>query len=346
MSSKGMLMGLAVSILFHAMLLLAWSAFPASPGQKQYQEIIVDLNPDPPPQILEEEEQEDPLEDPEEVPPQPEEESSEDLEAEVEVPDLPEPDSLVAANAPASTPDPPSQSSASAQLSTQTNPPPISRQPSEEELLGDLEGIPTPPQTQGRNTASDPDGTDLSQFVPQELDQDHVQEAARIREIIAQTRYTESLGPGQETSRNSQPQNPNPGQEALLIQEELVRLREEMAQDFTQNPSTDPGPGVNSTGPTDSRIEGQVGRVGRGLVSPERLNLQPFLEGVRNPAWPVELSVTFEVNPAGFVRILNEADFSAYNDLSLAVYALFRGQVFVPTRGTLRQEGSITFQLQ
>ncbi len=321
------------SLLIHGIVMVLLYNFPLTQQTPQFTEVVVvfdDFAPVPDlvigPDALEEEPEPEP---PVVLPPEPEALAA-PLEDSPPAPVEPTPPAPVV-QTPA--PQPPAPQPA-APARVQPAPAPQSTMPSDEDLLADVADLrPRPPSASAPAPSSLPD-------LSAAIDISRPDSAAAVERFREETQVAPTI---------AQPSPPEQSQPAApqtsTLDQQLRQLREQMESQFTRQIT--PAQASSSTqGFTDQRIQGAAG--GRGLVSPNRLDLTPYLPSSVNPAWPNELQIHFQVNEAGFVRVLNEGSFSLYADLHQAVLRLFvdGGQIFVPAPGVPEQRGSITYRLR
>lgn len=152
----------------------------------------------------------------------------------------------------------------------------------------------------------------------------------------------ETIGslPSQPTS---QPTAAAPGPSVNpTLDAELRRLQSSLSSQFASTSSSQApastGPGVQS-----DQTGGEVS--GRGIIRSDRLDVSKYIQRAESN-WPAQVTIRIRVNSAGFVDVLNSADFSAYTGLSSAIYRLLQGQVFVANPGVAEQIGTIVFRIR
>jgi outer membrane biosynthesis protein TonB len=133
------------------------------------------------------------------------------------------------------------------------------------------------------------------------------------------------------------------------VERQLALFSQRMASQYAES---DPDPEAASTGPASStaalgeNFSSELRRSGRRLVSADRLDFSQYLEQAQTE-WPASFTILLQVNESGFVKILNEAQISAYNaELMLAFYQVFSGQVFDAEIGAEPIEGSVTIRFR
>jgi outer membrane biosynthesis protein TonB len=133
------------------------------------------------------------------------------------------------------------------------------------------------------------------------------------------------------------------------VERQLALFSQRMASQYAES---DPDPEAASAGPASStaalgeNFSSELRRSGRRLVSADRLDFSQYLEQAQTE-WPASFTILLQVNESGFVKILNEAQISAYNaELMLAFYQVFSGQVFDAEIGAEPIEGSVTIRFR
>ncbi|NCN05303.1 MAG: hypothetical protein GW949_06710 [Spirochaetales bacterium] len=218
---------------------------------------------------------------------------------------------------------------------------PSSNLPSDEELLADVADLAA--QAASRTPLASPTISSSSLPLIAESDLSTTSDTRSEGDKFLEENRMRALSPptvSSSTSTTTQDSQISISEEIALLQTQMAARAENAVP---ASPST-----TTSEGFLDPQIDGSSDLGGRGLVSPDRLNLNKYLTQ-RNPNWKDSITVNFLVDPQGFiVAILNERDFSLYTDLQLAIYRLFirDGQAFVAVTTPGYQEGSITFRLR
>jgi outer membrane biosynthesis protein TonB len=167
----------------------------------------------------------------------------------------------------------------------------------------------------------------------------------------------EGFNPDQSRTENANTAAPSPDSSTASedpaadreVERQLALFSQRMASQYAES---DPDPEAASTGPASStaalgeNFSSELRRSGRRLVSADRLDFSQYLEQAQTE-WPASFTILLQVNESGFVKILNEAQISAYNaELMLAFYQVFSGQVFDAEIGAEPIEGSVTIRFR
>ena len=316
---------LLVSILLHIFVVILFVLFPPLETPKRYKEILIDLapeEPEPVPQDIQRPETPTPVPRERLVQPTPQPE-----------PTPVQPDSLAAQATPAPT-------RANPTGSTSAVPPQISARPTAEDLLGDLQGIPT---NRGAVLPSDLialPNVDLSQsLIPLESDSESG------RRFLEETRLSPLPEVNPTAISQSGRESADPAESDFV---DRVRIQmQRMEAEFNETISSSFVADSSSSSQaiiSDVQIDGELGRSQRRVL--KSLDLSKFLDGTKDPDWPNEIPVQFEVNSSGFVQILNLHELALYTEIVDALFELFRGKVFVSVPGSRIMKGSITYKLQ
>jgi outer membrane biosynthesis protein TonB len=167
----------------------------------------------------------------------------------------------------------------------------------------------------------------------------------------------EGFNPDQSRTENANTAAPSPDSSTASedpaadreVERQLALFSQRMASQYAES---DPDPEAASAGPASStaalgeNFSSELRRSGRRLVSADRLDFSQYLEQAQTE-WPASFTILLQVNESGFVKILNEAQISAYNaELMLAFYQVFSGQVFDAEIGAEPIEGSVTIRFR